>query len=151
VLRAEAAAGSFAPSDGACLDDPACVLRSGRHAALVHLFTEPDGLLAALEGESALPPLSTTECPIVVAPGLPGLARLADTAERALWQALRETTTVTALLHQGHSRDIIGSFLASGAGNRLEAPRSVYLVACAELLAHSMHPFPAPHDPNRRP
>src|SRR5262249_62145315 len=73
VLRAEAAAGSFAPSDGACLDDPACVLRSGRHAALVHLFTEPDRLLAALEGESALPPLSTTECPIVVAPGLPGL------------------------------------------------------------------------------
>ena len=115
VLRAEAAATTSAALGGACLDDPACMLRSGRHAALVSFFADPDRLLAALEGESALPPLSTTQWPVLVAPGMPGLARPADAAELALWQALDEPSPVAVLQRQGHSRGAIESFLASGA------------------------------------
>jgi hypothetical protein len=118
VLRAEAAAASFASPDGACLDDPACMLQSGRHAALVHLFTEPDRLLAALEGEGALPPLSTMQCRVLIAPGLTGLARRSDATERALWHALAEPTTVVALLRRGHSRDAFANFLACGAAEQ---------------------------------
>jgi hypothetical protein len=84
----------------------------------VSFFADPDRLLAALEGESALPPLSTTQWPVLVAPGMPGLARPADAAELALWQALDEPSPVAVLQGQGHSRGTIESFLTSGAAEQ---------------------------------
>jgi hypothetical protein len=88
------------------------------HAALVSFFADPDRLLAALEGASALPPLSTTQLPVLVAPGMPGLARPSDAAELALWQALDEPSPVAVLQGQGHSRGTIESFLTSGAAEQ---------------------------------
>jgi hypothetical protein len=75
-------------------------------------------LLAALEGEGALPPLSTMQCRVLIAPGLTGLARRSDATERALWHALAEPTTVVALLRRGHSRDAFANFLACGAAEQ---------------------------------
>jgi hypothetical protein len=103
-----------APND-ACPDDSAWIRRANRHAALVDFFAEPDLLLAAVEGECALPPLSETAIPVWITPGVPGLIRQAETAEVALWHALAEPATVATLLHEGHGRDTIDTLLAIGA------------------------------------
>jgi hypothetical protein len=114
VLRAEAVAAQFEPPQPAVLDDTACVLRRGDHAALVALFAELEQLLAAIEGQGPTPPLSQQQM-LLVAPGLPGLARPADALEIKLWQALTEPLGVGALQRQGHMRDIIGALWTAGA------------------------------------
>jgi hypothetical protein len=129
VLRAEEAAASFAPARGVNLDDPTCLLEAGRHAGLVAFFAEPEQLLAALEGEQALPPLSTNEFLVLVAPGLPGLARPADAAELALWRSLDAPATVADLLRRGHARATIESFLISGVTQLACAPRTTISAA----------------------
>jgi hypothetical protein len=114
VLRAEAGAAQFEPAQPAVLGDPACVLRRGHHAALVVLFAEFEQLLAAIEGQGPAPPLSDEQV-LLVAPGLPGLARPADALETALWRALAEPKSIGALRLQGHPQDTINALWMAGA------------------------------------
>jgi hypothetical protein len=53
--------------------------------------------------------------PVLVAPGLSGLARPAEIAEAALWQSLERSAGISDLLRDGHSRETIQMFLALGA------------------------------------
>jgi hypothetical protein len=115
ALRAEQVAARFVPPAAAGLDNATCLLRTGRQAALVAFHAEPDQLLAALDGNAPLPPVSETVFPVLVAPGLSSLARPAETMEAALWQSLEQPASVGDLLRDGHSRDTIQIFLAVGA------------------------------------
>jgi hypothetical protein len=114
VLRAEAAAAQFEPRQLAVLDEPECVLRTSPHAALVVLFAELEQLLAAIEGRGLVPPLSH-ESVLLVAPGVPGLARPAEETEAALWRSLVEPQSIAALRRHGHERDTIEALRDAGA------------------------------------
>jgi hypothetical protein len=115
ALRVEQVAARFVPPAAAPLDDETRRLRTGRQAALVAFYAEPDQLLAALDGNAPLPPVSETMFPVLVAPGLSGLARPAEITEAALWQSLERSAGVSELLRDGHSRETIQMFLALGA------------------------------------
>ena len=114
VLRAEAVAAQFEPPQPTALDDSACMVQRGHHAALVVLFAELEQLLAAIEGQGPIPPLSHQQM-LLVAPGLPGLARAADAAETKLWRALAEPQSIKALRFNGQPRDTIDTFWMAGA------------------------------------
>jgi hypothetical protein len=114
VLRAEAVTAQFEPPEPGVLDDPACMLRRGHHAALVVVFAEFEQLLLAIEGQGPTPPLSHQQM-LLIAPGLPGLARPADAAEIKLWRSLAEPQSIKALRLQGHARDKIDALWMAGA------------------------------------
>ena len=113
VLRAEAVATGFAARDPAALKDPFCRLRRGRDAALVGLFAELADLLAAMQRGHALPPLSPDEQFLLVAPGVPGLARPAGVGDVALWRSLAEPRTVGRIL-QRHRRITLKALWRAG-------------------------------------
>jgi hypothetical protein len=113
VLRAEAVATGFAAAAPAALGDLLCALCTGRNASLVGLFAEPADLLAAVQGQSPLPPLSPCEQFLLVAPGVPGLARPAEAPEIALWRALAAPRTVGHIL-QGHTRITLETLWRAG-------------------------------------
>ena len=114
VLCAEAVAAQFIPPDVAQLDEPECMVCASPHAAFVALFAELEQLLLAIEGQGALPPMSEPHI-LLVAPGLPGFARPADTAEAALWRSLAEPQRVETLLHQGNVLATIEALWTAGA------------------------------------
>jgi len=119
ALRVEQVGARFVPPTAVALDHATGRLRTGRHAALVAFCAEPDQLLAALDGDAPLPPVSETMFPILVAPGLAELTRPAEITEAALWQSLERSPTVSDLLRDGHSRDTIRMFLAVGAAESI--------------------------------
>ena len=114
VLRAEAVATSFAVPDPAVLENPAGRVRASRNASLVGLFAEPAELLAAIQGEGALPPLSRFEQFLLVAPGVPGFGRPAEAPEAALWRSLAEAPTLDHIL-QAHARSTLEALWRAGA------------------------------------
>ena len=114
VLLAEAVAAGFMAPDPTALDDAAAALRRGRHAALVGLFAEPDELLAAIQSQRPLPPLAACEQFLLVAPGVHGLARLAEAPDIALWQSLGGPWTIGHLLRR-HDRGSIETLWREGA------------------------------------
>jgi hypothetical protein len=57
--------------------------------------------------------------PVLVAPGVPALARPAEPAETALWQSLAEPMTVAALRRRGHGGDTIENFVTIGAAEAI--------------------------------
>jgi hypothetical protein len=114
VLRAEAVAAQFVPPDVAPLDQPECMVRASPHAAVVAVFAELEQLLLAIEGQGLVPPLSEPHM-LLVAPGLPGLARPTDTAEAAVWRSLAEPQRVETLLRQGNELATIETLWTAGA------------------------------------
>ena len=88
-------------------------MRTGRNASLVGLFAEPADLLAAVQGERLLPPLSPCEQFLLVAPGIPGVARPTEAPEIALWRSLAEPRTVGRLL-QEHPRITLETLWRAG-------------------------------------
>lgn len=114
VLRAEAVAAQFVPPDVALLDRPECMVCASPHAAFIAVFAGLQQLLLAIEGKGPVPPLSEPHM-LLVAPGLPGLARPADMAEAALWRSLTEPQGVEMLLHQGHELATMEALWTEGA------------------------------------
>lgn len=114
VLRAEAVAAHFAPAERGLLDDPDRALRTSPDAALIVCFAEMAELLLAIDGQGPVPPLSQPHV-LLVAPGLPGLARPADAPETALWRSLTEPQRIAALRRQGHRRATIEALCNAGA------------------------------------
>ena len=62
-------------------------IERGPHAALVWFHANPEAVLKALYGEPS-PPVGKPTCPLLFAPGLQHLYRLATQAEAALWAML---------------------------------------------------------------
>jgi hypothetical protein len=114
VLRAEAVAAQFVAPDVALLDQRECMVRASPHAALVAIFAELEQLLAAIKRQGPVPPLSEPHM-LLVAPGLPGLARPAGTADAALWRSLAEPQPVETLLRRGSELASIETLWAAGA------------------------------------
>ena len=71
AYRASAAAVRFKPHDLSLLDHPKTMLCTGKGAALVRFFAEPQRLFAAIEAKAQLPPLSDRCFFVLFAPGLP--------------------------------------------------------------------------------
>lgn len=114
VLRAEAAASHFIAPEQTLLDNAECAIRISADAAFVEFFAELEELLRVAEGQGPVPPLQRRHV-VLVAPGVPGLARPADAHETALWQALAEPQSVAALLLQGRTRATIEALWTAGA------------------------------------
>lgn len=62
-------------------------IERGPHASLVWFHADPEAVLKALHG-APCPPVSQPTCPLLFAPGLPHLYRLATQAEAVLWPML---------------------------------------------------------------
>jgi len=112
VLRAQEAQEHFVAPDEAWLHDRSRV-KAGRHANLVVFFSKPDEMIAAIERDEVPRPVEDA-IPLLIGPGLTGLVKSADDADVALWQSLREPTTVRVLLSQGHQLRRIEGFFAAG-------------------------------------
>jgi hypothetical protein len=119
TLRASEGSRNFTVPDLSCLDAPGCLLGAGCYAALVRFYAEPHLLLAALEGQP-LPPLSPYAISMLFGPGLDGLFREATGEEVALWERMVERAEFTALLQEGHQRDIIEGLILTGVAECLD-------------------------------
>jgi hypothetical protein len=80
-------------------------IEHGPNAALVWFHADPESVLKALHGAPS-PPVGEPTCPLLCAPGLPHLYRVATHAEAALW-AMLPTDRV--------SFDVVEPLLAEGA------------------------------------
>jgi hypothetical protein len=76
----------------------------GSEASLVWFHADPAAVLSALNGGKC-PPVGPPDHPVLIAPGLPNLFRMATAAEAALW----------ARLPAAASPDLTGPLLAEGA------------------------------------
>jgi hypothetical protein len=96
----------------------------GRYATLVRFHAEPHLLLGVLQGEQPLPSLSPNAIPMLFAPGLEGLFRVATGDEVALWERLAEPTALAVLLWEGHRRETIEAFVLIGGAEYSELSSS---------------------------
>jgi hypothetical protein len=114
TLRATHRAGSFEAPDPALLD-PQRVVRQGSHAGVV-LF--PGGshlILSKLLQRDPLPACLRNATPLIVAPGLQPLFRIASPSEHETWTRLAQPTAVNALVRNGCPIEAIETMLRFGA------------------------------------
>jgi len=119
TLRASEGSRHFIEPDLARLDAPNSVLRLGAYSSIVLFHTQPELLLAALEG-SPLPPLSQNTISLLFAPGLPGLFREATDGELTLLKRLAKPAECRTLLGEGYPREMIKALLLAGGAEYLE-------------------------------
>lgn len=120
TYRANEAAARFRPPDMSLLDNHDTVLGRGRDASLVRFLAEPQQLFDAIAAQQPLPPLpppadAEARFPTLFAPGLPNLWRPASKEEAMIWDRLGSAVSLRALLHDGHSRDVIAQLFGIGA------------------------------------
>ncbi|HWS62711.1 MAG TPA: hypothetical protein VN325_08145 [Steroidobacteraceae bacterium] len=114
TLRAASRASDFEAPDPALLEAQRAVRRAC-HAGVV-LF--PGGSRLILSKLLPFEPLasgSRDATPLVVAPGLEPLCRIASRAEYEIWTRLTRPTAVHTLVRNGGSLDVIGTLLRIGA------------------------------------
>ena len=80
-------------------------IERGPCAALVWFYADPEAVLKALH-DAPSPPVGEPTCPLLFAPGLPNLYRLATPAEAMLWAMLPTYDTPF---------DVVEPLLAEGA------------------------------------
>jgi hypothetical protein len=117
TLRASAAALDFTPPDPTLLDNPDAVLRAGKAATLVRFLTEPQRLFEAIEAKRPLPALSGRCFPLLFAPGLPLLFRVANNIETAIWDKLAHPIPVRLLKDDDETRRATEQLFAIGAAD----------------------------------
>ena len=93
------------------------MLCAGKGAALVRFFTEPQRLFAAISAKAPLPPLSDRCFPVLFAPGLATLYRVAGNDEVAIWEKLARPTVVWKLSSDRHARHVIEQLFSIGAAD----------------------------------
>ena len=123
ALRASEAALDFTPRNTTLLDDLAAVLQAGRAAAIVRFFVEPTRLFEAIEAKLPLPPLSGRYFPVLFAPGLPMLFRVASNVEAAIWEKLVCQVPARLLMQDNDARHAIEQLFAIGAVDLLSETR----------------------------
>ena len=114
TLRANDAASSFTAPDRP-LFELRRIVRQGRHAGVVLFHGEPDMILNALWHRKPLPDFSPEVTPLLVAPGLKPLCRIASRHELELWNKLAVPMVSTALEQDRWRRDAIETMLHVGA------------------------------------
>jgi hypothetical protein len=101
LARARLGTSTFKPPGLRVGAEPVC---RGPHAGLVWFYAEPGAVMMALNGGQT-PPLGPPSHPVLFAPGIDNLFRLATQAETALWANLAiadaEPAVVATLLMEG--------------------------------------------------
>ena len=124
TYRASGAALRFTPPDLSLLDQPNAILCAGKGAALVRFFAEPQRLFAAIAAKAPLPPLSDKCFPVLFAPGLPTLFRVADNEEAAIWDEVAGPIAVRLLSRDRFTRSSIEGLCRIGAMDLAPEERS---------------------------
>ena len=113
TLRANNGASHFVAPDASALDDPDCVLRRGRYAALVRLYTALDRLFNAVQNQEQLP--DSPVMLVLFSPGLPRLCVEPAPSEVSVWETLEAPVSIKTLLDQGHALTTLEGLLSHGA------------------------------------
>jgi hypothetical protein len=113
--RASEAALTFTPPETCLLDDSGAMLLVGKAAGLVQFFADPGLLLETIEAKQMLPPLSDRGLPVLFAPGLPNLFRMAKYDEVAIWRKLARPTAIRLLSRDSHTQETIEELFSIGA------------------------------------
>jgi hypothetical protein len=114
TLRAARRASDFEAPDPALLE----VQRAVRRACHAGVVLFPGGsklILSKLLPFEPLAACSRDATPLVVAPGLEPLCRIASNAEYEIWTRLTRPTAMHSLVRNGGSLDVIGTLLRIGA------------------------------------
>jgi hypothetical protein len=114
MLRATHRASAFEAPDGH-LFKPQCVVRRARHAGVVLFPGGFDLLLNKLLQLESLPAGSRFATPLLVAPGLQPLCRIASPSEHEVWNRLTGPTAADALGRLGCPMAVIETLLGVGA------------------------------------
>jgi hypothetical protein len=114
TLRATHRAGAFEAPDLALLD-PQRVVRQASHAGLVLFPAGSDLILSKLLQREPLPPCLRNATPLIVAPGLQPLCRIASPTEFEIWTRLAQPAAVNALVQNGCPIEGIETMLRIGA------------------------------------
>ncbi len=83
-------------------------------ASLVEFYAEPEVLLRAVQGGTALPPEQDKPIALLFGPELAELFERADVLEAALWQRLAMPASWDALLQEGHATTVIERLISLG-------------------------------------
>jgi hypothetical protein len=113
TLRATCRASCFEAPDLALLE-PQCIVRRASHAGLVLFPADADLILGRLLQYEPRPGLRSA-APLLVAPGLQPLCRMASPSEHEIWTRLIHPLAVNALVRLGGPMDTIAAMLQVGA------------------------------------
>jgi len=114
TLRATHRASAFEASDPAPLD-PQRVIRQACHAGVVLFPGGSDLILSKLLQREPLPPCLRNATPLIVAPGLQPLCRIASPPEHEIWTRLTHPAAANALVRHGCAIEAIETMLRIGA------------------------------------
>jgi hypothetical protein len=114
TLRASHRASAFEAPDPALLD-PLHVVRQACHAGMVLFPGGSDLILSKLLRLEPLPAYSRNVTPLLVAPGLRPLCRIASPPEHKIWTRLTHPTAANALVRNGCPIEAIETMLRIGA------------------------------------
>jgi hypothetical protein len=132
AYRASEVALRFRPPDLSLLDHPTVMLRAGKGAEMVRFYAEPQALFDAITANEPLPPLSDRPFPVLFAPGLPKLYRVASNEEVTIWERLARPIAMRPLTLDRHQRHAIEQFFNIGAAE-----------LAAEEIVGAMAAYPA--------
>jgi hypothetical protein len=113
TLRANGGTSNFVAPDASALQNPDCILRRGRFAALVPFYTDLDRLFTAVQNREPLP--DSPVMLILFSPGLPRLFTEPSPAEVSVWEALEAPVSIKKLLDHGHALTTLTDLLSHGA------------------------------------
>jgi hypothetical protein len=114
TLRAAYRAKAFKAPEAALLNQDSIVCRA-RHAGVVMFPGGSELVLKRLLPLYPLPSRPPKATPLLVAPGMQPLLRVASEAECETWTSLPRPTVVSDLLRTGGSLDVVGTLLRLGA------------------------------------
>ncbi len=115
TLRANSELENFTPPVPRFFDLPEMELQRGRFATVVVFHGTPEVILEALLLHRPVPPLAPSGTPMLFAPGLEGLCRIASPREADLWERLERPVSREVATGWGYSREELLSLLQVGA------------------------------------
>jgi hypothetical protein len=115
TLRASSASENFTPPDPDFVDLPGMELQRGRSATVVLFHGKPEAILEALLLHRPVPSIMPVGTPMLFAPGLEGLCRIASPREADLWEKLARPVSREVAIGWGYTREELLSLLQVGA------------------------------------
>lgn len=115
IMRAMNLSSEFIPPDEVNILSSSAVLKRHQMSFLINFFCDPADLLTAVELKKELPSVSDVSTQLLIAPGIPGLCRMAAPEEIALINRLSEPATLQQILAENHAEAHIKFLLNIGA------------------------------------